>query len=158
VDERAAAYLKRVEALAPRLAELARPLAGLTDPDGQSGEQWDVLQVWGHVTEFVPYWFEQIEEVIDDYRGEPVPFGRVRTDPGRLAGIDSGATMPMETHLHWLEVHLDDLRGFLRALRPDSFACMGWHQKLGPLTMEVMIEDFLIGHLEEHATQLEALA
>ncbi|MDP3984965.1 MAG: DinB family protein [Acidimicrobiia bacterium] len=158
MDRRVVDYLARVDAIEPRLLSVARPYSGLTEADANSGDRWDALQAWGHITEFVPYWIEQIEEVVDDYRGEPVPFGRAKADPDRLAGIESGRSMDFDTHRHWLEVHLADLRGFLQALSGDSWAASGLHSRLGSMSLERMIEEFLVGHLEEHADQLETLS
>jgi hypothetical protein len=158
MERRAANFRTRVEAVGSRLGGLARPLDGLTEADPRTGERWEALQVWGHITEFVPYWIEQIEEVIEQWRGEPVPFGRTSADPGRLEGIESGKVIDLDTHRHWLEVQLADLDGFLTALTPDSFQCEGFHSRLGPMSLERMIEEFLVGHLEEHADQLAGLA
>ena len=158
MDAKVDSYLDRVDRVGARLVELARPLEGLTEPEEGSGERWEAAQVWGHINEFVPYWIEQIEDVIEGYQGEPVPFGRTKNDPLRLQGIESGKTMEPTTHLHWLELHLEDLRGFLRALDQNAFGAVGLHSRLGGLELEKMIEEFLVGHLEEHADQLEALA
>ena len=157
MDDRATHYLSRVDAVERRLVANARPLTGLSPVDAATGERWEASQVWGHITEFVPYWIEEIEEVIDQYQGEPVPYGRTTTDPDRIAGIESGKTMDFETHLHWLGVHLTDLRGFLSALPEGAWSVIGLHSRLGPMSLEQMIERMLVGHLEEHAGQLEAI-
>jgi len=158
VDQRVIEYLERVDAVGTRLLALAYPLPGLSTADPDSGERWEALQVWGHINEFVPYWIEQIGGVVDSYQGEPVLFGRTKADEGRLAGIESGRTMDLDVHRHWLEVHLSDLRTFLSALGEGAFGSQGLHARLGPLTMEQMIEDYLVGHLEEHAEQLENIS
>jgi len=127
-------YLQRVAAVELRLGALGRPLVGLTAPDGRDGERWEAAQVWGHITEFVPYWIEQIEEVLDDPgRG---PLGRTRSDPDRLAGIESGRTMPFEVHLHWLAQHLAELRGFLGALTDEDWEKEGVHPTLGGMSLD----------------------
>lgn len=158
MDERSSRYLARVDAVEQRLSSLAGPVAGLSPEDASTGERWEAGQVWGHITEFVPYWVEQLEEVVDDYRGEPVPFGRISTDPDRLAAIELGKRMDFTTHLSWLGVHLADLRGFLTALGESAWSAKGLHSRLGAMNLEQMIERFLLGHLEEHADQLEGMS
>jgi hypothetical protein len=158
MDDRKSQYLARVDAVEQRLTAQARPLAGLSAEDATTGERWEAGQVWGHITEFVPYWIEEIEEVVDQYRGEPVPFGRITTDPDRLAGIEAGPAMDFDTHLHWLGVHLTDLRGFLAALPDDAWSVVGLHSRSGAMSLDQMIERMLVGHLEEHADQLEGMA
>jgi hypothetical protein len=151
-------WFARIDAVEARLAGLAAPTEGLTGPDPTTGEQWEATQVWGHITEFIPFWVEQAGDVIDAYRGEPVPFGRTRSDPTRLAGIEQGRHVAIDTM--WQEVQADiaDLRLFLAAL-PEGWAdSVGLHSTLGPLPTQTILENFLIGHLEEHAEQLEGLA
>lgn len=152
------AWLTRLDSVEARLRALATPTEGLTDPDPATGEQWEAAQIWGHVTEFIPFWVEQAGAVIDAYRGEPVPFGRTRTDPTRLAGIEQGMHVAIDTMWQEVQADLGDLRLFLAAL-PEGWAdSAGLHSTLGPLPMERIINTFLIDHLEEHAEQLEGLA
>lgn len=82
----------RLDAVEHRLDEHAREPApdGLTEPDEGGTERWEAGQVWAHIAEVVPYWHEQIETVIGEYDGTPVPFGRTKTDPGRIAAIEMG--------------------------------------------------------------------
>ena len=151
-------WLARIDAVEARLRALATPTDGLTGPDPTTGEQWEGAQVWGHITEFIPFWVEQAGDVIDAFQGQPVPFGRTRSDPTRLAGIEQGRHVGI--HTMWEEVQADiaDLRLFLAAL-PDGWAdSLGLHSTLGPLPTERIINNFLIDHLEEHAAQLEGLA
>jgi hypothetical protein len=151
-------WLSRLDAVEARLRALATPTEGLTGPDPATGEQWEAAQVWGHVTEFIPFWIEQAGDVIDAFRGEPVPFGRTRTDPTRLAGIEQGRQVAIETMWQEVQADLADLRRFLAALPEGWGESAGLHSSLGPLPMERIIETFLIDHLEEHAEQLEGLA
>src|SRR5262245_25552267 len=62
----------------------------LTDPDEGDTERWEAGQVWGHMAEFVAYWQSQLEKVVDNYSGTPVPFGRLKDDVGRKEGIEEG--------------------------------------------------------------------
>ena len=151
-------WFARIDAVEARLRTLATPTEGLTGPDPTTGEQWEAGQVWGHITEFIPFWVEQAGDVIDAFRGEPVPFGRIRSDPTRLAGIEQGRHVAIATM--WQEVQADiaDLRLFLAAL-PEGWAdSVGLHSTLGALSMERIINNFLVSHMEEHAEQLEGLA
>ena len=152
------AWLTRIDAVEARLRALATPTAGLTDADPATGEQWEAGQVWGHITEFIQFWVEQAGDVIDAYQGDPVSFGRIRSDPTRLAGIEQGRHVPIATMWQEVQADLGDLRAFLRALPEGWSASVGLHSTLGPIPTERIVEDFLVGHLEEHAAQLEGLA
>ena len=61
-------WLSRLDAVEARLRALATPTEGLTGPDPATGEQWEAAQVWGHVTEFIPFWIEQAGDVIDAFQ------------------------------------------------------------------------------------------
>src|SRR5512132_4023768 len=91
--ETVATSLTRLGAVERRLAEhAARPLpTGLTDPDPGASERWEAGQVWAHLAEFPGYWHDQVRKVAGAQASgsaEPLPFGRTKTDPGRLAGIE----------------------------------------------------------------------
>ena len=155
----------RIDAVESRLGEVAAPTAdsapaegALTNPDPKTGEQWEEGQVWGHLAEFIQFWIEQAGDVIDAYRGEPIPFGRTRADPTRLAGIEQGRHVTIESLWQEVRADLTDLRGFLGALPEGWESSVGLHTTLGPIPTERVVEEFLISHLEEHAAQLESLA
>jgi hypothetical protein len=82
-------FLARVDEVEGGLRRAAAAGApqGLTAPDEPSGEQWEAGQVWAHLAEFVPYWIGEARSVLTAESDQPVPFGRVKTDPGRIAAI-----------------------------------------------------------------------
>lgn len=150
-------YSKRVVAVGERLRQLAKDRPGLTTPDAKTGEQWNVGQTWGHISEFVPFWIEQIGDVIEDYRGEPIPFGRVPGETARGEAIAEGPQIPMERHLHWLDTHLTQLEEFVRSIPEEGWKAQGLFRNTTPMSLPEMLDQFLVGHLEEHADQLEAV-
>ena len=58
-----------------------RRITGSPSPIPAATERWDAGQVWAHLAEIGGYWLAELEAVIDA-GGEPVPFGRVKTDAG----------------------------------------------------------------------------
>jgi hypothetical protein len=150
-------WLSRIDDVEARLARVATPIEGLTTADPDTGEQWEAGQVWGHLAEFIQFWIEQAGDVIDEYAGDPVAYGRLRTDPTRLAAVEQGRHASLD--LLWEEVRSDlaDLRAFLHALPADWSEAVGLHPKHGEHTAEQIIEEHLVSHLEEHAAQLESL-
>ncbi len=87
------ALVARMQAAEDRLARHAaaeRP--GLTRADEATGEQWEAGQVFAHLAEFPTFWVGQIRALLAARTAgepEPIPFGRMKTDPGRLAAIES---------------------------------------------------------------------
>jgi len=153
--------LQRLDAVEERLATRAslRVTPGvLTGADPSTGEQWDAGQVWAHLAEFIPYWIEQARLVAAAGADEPVEFGRTRTDPGRVGAIERDRHQPLT--VLWSETHADIewLRRLLESVDEGSFAARGLHPTLGIMSLERIVDEFLVGHLEEHADQLDALA
>jgi hypothetical protein len=156
------AYLARLDSVEARLSAAALRDAApdeITGADPDSGERWDRGQVWAHLSEFIPYWIVQAGPVlIGQASGEPVPFGRTKRDPERIGAIERNRRE--EVSVLWADTSADiaRLRGFLGNVKPDQWNLRGLHPTLGPMTVDQLVEDFLIGHLEEHADQLEAMA
>ena len=158
-DEPAAGFLTRVDELEQRLRREAAspPAPGLTDPDPPTGERWDHGQIWAHLGEFVPYWTEQAGLVADPSHPEPVPFGRVKSDPVRVAAIERDRGRPAEELMARLSGHLVELRAFIAGLPAESWGRKGLHSTLGEMDMPGILQEFLVGHLESHAAQLDGL-
>lgn len=154
--------LARLDALGPALRRAGATGAAdgaLTEPDPGGEERWDVGQVWAHLAEFVPYWIDEARKVADPAAPEPVSFGRVKTDAGRIAAIAQRRAEPLGVLAGKLADDVEELRMFLGELdaQPGAWSRRGRHSKLGEMTITAIVEEFLVGHLEEHARQLEGL-
>ena len=89
--------------------------------------------------------------------GEPVPFGRTKSDPQRIGVIERDRHEPVADALGDGAGGIAELEGFLGRVNADQWGIRGLHPKLGPMTIDQFVEMFLVGHLEEHAEQLEAM-
>ena len=87
-----AAALARLEAHAEQV-----PPSGTTDADEATGERWEAGQVWAHLTEFGSFWLPQLRSIVDAASDEPVPFGRTKQDPHRIAMIEERRTHDVAT-------------------------------------------------------------
>jgi len=155
-----------VDALIARLADAERRLAehasdppppGLTAPDPGSGEQWEAGQVWAHLAEFPAYWLAQAQRVIALPTYEPVPFGRVRTDAGRLEAIERERHTEPSALLERVRGSLAEVTDAIRSFPPEAWTRRGAHPTLGDMTVQRIVEQFIVEHLEEHADQLDLL-
>jgi hypothetical protein len=153
-------FLGRLDIIEERLERRATdPLPrGLTDPDEGSDERWEAGHVWGHMAEFVGYWQGQIESVLAEYDGEPVPFGRIKRDPGRIAAIEVGRREPVELLIERTHRSITELRRYLGTLGPAEWNAVGRHQTRGDMDIEAIVDHFIVSHLEEHLDQLDRLA
>ncbi|HEX2193777.1 MAG TPA: threonine/serine dehydratase [Candidatus Limnocylindria bacterium] len=168
-DERAT-FLRRLERVERRLSEHAQqPVPSrLTDPDPGGEERWEAGQVWAHLAEFPAYWLEQVRHVVGgahagDGRGgaeaehEPVPFGRTKTDPGRLAAIERERHTDPAELLRRVSVELRNVRSTMERLPADAWQRAGRHPTLGEMSVAQIVGRFIVAHLEEHADQLDGL-
>lgn len=162
MSDTAASFIRRVDAVATRLREhvdRVYAVAALTSPDPPTGERWEAGQVWAHLAEFIPFWLREAGLLIA-HRGEaqPVPFGRTKTDPGRLAAIERDRRAGRRQLGQRTLADVADLRRFLSGLDDDSWLARGVHPTLGAMDLQAVVEEFLVGHLEQHADQLDELA
>jgi hypothetical protein len=150
----------RLQYVAVRLEEHAgaTPAAGLTEPDQPSGERWEWGQVWAHLGEFIPFWSEQIGLVVAGDGSEPVPFGRTKTDPERIAAIERDRDRPISELWARMRSQLADLWNLIEHMPAQDWAKRGLHATLGVMEMPRIFNEFLVGHLEQHAAQLDDLA
>ncbi len=160
VPEPAESFVLRIDQVRERLARLAflPSPEGLTDPDVQSGERWTWGQVWGHLAEFPGYWIEQFERVVEAPSDRPASFGRTQEDPARVGAIEGGRITPITELWERLTDQLDRAKAFVTGLSEEDWRARGEHVRRGVMDVPHMVEQFVVGHLEEHADQLEHLA
>jgi threonine dehydratase len=157
-----AQYLDRLGRVERRLVEhAARPLpSGLTDPDPGATERWEAGQVWAHLAEFPGYWLEQFRGVLDAHSAgaaEPFPFGRTHTDAGRLAAIERERRTDPAELLRRVIAQIGDVSTTLTSLPAGAWEARGLHPTRGEMVLPAMVDRFILGHLEEHADQLDGL-
>jgi hypothetical protein len=152
--------LARLRAVGDRLRRHARTPApsGLTAPDAPSGERWDWGQVWAHLAEFIPYWLGQVRMALAADESAPTPFGRVKSDPDRVAAIERDRHRSVAELMDRLEGQLRDLGRSIESLSPKEWTRQVAHSTLGVMDMYSVFDEFLVGHLEQHAAQLDELA
>jgi hypothetical protein len=156
-----------VDGLLARLAEVerrlvehaARPLpSGLADPDPGAEERWEAGQIWAHLAEFPAYWLAQARRVIAEPTNPPVPFGRVKTDAGRIAAIERDRHTDPQALLARVRADLAEVGDAARSWDAATWRRVGTHPKRGEMTIAGIVETFIVDHLEEHADQLDGLA
>jgi hypothetical protein len=149
----------RLDAVAQRLAEHAQaaPPTGLTAPDEGGVEQWEAGQVWAHIAEFVPYWQQQLQAVVAAYGGAPVPFGRTKTDPGRIAAIEIGRNESFIEQMARTYQAIQALKQYTSQLTPAQWSSVGMHPTRGEMPAPQIVDRFIVNHHEEHADQLDSL-
>jgi hypothetical protein len=151
--------VERLAAVETRLkAHAAGPAPeSLTEPDPGDTERWEAAQVWGHMAEFMPYWLDQLDKVVSQFGGQPVPFGRTKADAARLEGIAKGLGLPIGEQMASVGQAIQMARNYLAGLTPAQWEAMGLHARRGEMGVSDIVRTFMVDHLEEHANQLDAL-
>ncbi|MGO8686739.1 MAG: hypothetical protein ACLQT7_06060 [Candidatus Dormibacteria bacterium] len=153
-----AEFQRRLAAVGARLRILSQGhLEGTTEADPATGGRWEAGEVWAHLAEFLPYWISQAERVLAEDSTEPVAFGRTRANPDRLAAIERDRHRGITALWHDIREDLNDLRAFLGEISERGWRAKGLHPTQGVMPISQIVEQMLIGHLEEHAAQLERM-
>lgn len=137
-------------------AAAGRP-PGLTAPDQPSGEQWDAGQVWAHLAEFGSYWLPELRRIVDAESTEPVPFGRTKADPHRIAEIERTRHLGVDAQVAVVRADIARYAHALASMSAEDWTRTGHHSTLGVMDLWDFLRHFVIGHYHEHADQLDDL-
>jgi hypothetical protein len=149
------ATTETLEQLRPALeAGAPWPLAVRFDHDPEAS--WGPNEVLAHTAEMLPYWLGEVERILAG-PPEPVPFGRIGTDPVRIALIERDRTLPVGVLLDRVDAVADQWIARLATLTPLQRSKVGLHPRLGEMTVDSIVERQVVGHLAEHVRQLETI-
>ena len=130
------------------------PLAETFDDSDEA--RWGPGEVLSHLAEMVPYWLGEIERVLAG-NAEPVPFGRIATNPVRIALVERDRSVPPRELYDRIDGDLQRFDRRWRTLSPADLARRGLHPSRGELTVAEMPDRFIVGHLADHVRQLEEI-
>ena len=102
------------------------------------------------------FWPAEIDKILAG-GPEPVPFGRVSTDPGRIGRIGRDRELPTAELFDQIRAEARRVVAKIGSLSATDAARQGLHPRLGEMTVGHIVERFLVGHLEEHVEQLRGI-
>ena len=143
-------------AMAPRVAGGEPwPLAVAfgTEPEAS----WGPRELLAHVAEMLPFWLGELERIVDGPPPGPAPFGRVAEDPSRIGLIERDRTLPVRVLFARVDAGLTEWSDRLATLTTQERAKVGLHPRLGEVTVDAMLDRFILGHAEGHIEQLEEI-
>jgi uncharacterized damage-inducible protein DinB len=118
----------------------------------QAGE-WPIMSTLAHLAELLPYWAHQAEGIA---RNPGQPFGRTHEDPDRVGAVEQHGHDSLDAMVPRLRASLDECVAALRALPEEAWSAAGQHPTRGSMTVEQLVDAFLVRHAEEHASQTQA--
>jgi hypothetical protein len=152
---RVLAARRRLDQLRPAVeAGMPWPLASQFDHAPEAS--WGPNELLAHVAEMLSYWLVEVERILGG-TGQPVPFGRVGTDTDRVASIGRDRALPIAELYARIDDGLARWTSRLETLTPAQLENVGLHPARGEMTVAAVVGRMLLGHLDEHIVQLEAI-
>lgn len=143
--------------------EALRPAVEAGDPwplsaayGSEPESDWGPKEVLAHTAEMLGYWPVQIDRILGG-GPEPVPFGRVSTDPERIERIGRDRELPTAELFARVATEAGRFAARIRSLSAADAARLGLHPRLGEMTVGGIVDRFLVGHLEDHVEQLRTI-
>lgn len=149
------AQAKRLERVYEEVAKLLREpgvASSLRTPPG--GKEWSAMQTLGHMAEMIPYWLNHCRTLIAA-TGAPPTFGRTAGSPERLAGVAHGASAGSDALLRQLHEEVRAAASVIRQLSAAERGKRGISGERGEMTVDQVIESFIVDHAEEHLAQVQ---
>jgi uncharacterized damage-inducible protein DinB len=145
--------IQRLEASVQRLLQdVERLPADVLYREPRAGE-WSVMSTLAHVAEILPYWAHQAEKIA---REPGAPFGRTHEDADRIAAVERHSRDALDATVARIRARLDESIKALRALPAEAWATAGQHPSRGSMSIDEIIDRFLVNHVQEHAAQVNA--
>ncbi len=145
-------HIKRLEASVHSLIETVQGLPEELLYRAPNPGEWPVMSTLAHVVELMPYWSRQARAVAARERnGEP--FGRTHDDPDRIGAVEQHGRDSLASALERIRGALGETVRTLRDIPAEGWSRTGRHANRGEMSVEAMIDQFLVSHVEEHLGQ-----
>lgn len=119
--------------------------------------EWGPTEVLAHVSEMLQFWLGEIERILDG-GPEPVPFGRTVDDRVRVLTIERDRTLPPRELLDRISATAERYARRFEGLDPADLERRGLHPTAGEISIDAILERYVVSHAEGHVLQLrEAL-
>lgn len=148
------------EAMIAEIQQLAEAYARFIEGQSEAAfhfrpgaEEWTAAELTGHVAEF-PVTFSAQALRLSTSPG--VQLGRSLDDPGRLAAVARLAGAGPAAAAGEVRQGARQAVETLRQITPDGWQAQGQHPRLGAVTVEQVVEQFIVNHLREHIGQARA--
>jgi hypothetical protein len=150
------AQARRLESVLAEIeAVVSRPEVAARLRAAPGEEEWNVLEVLGHVNEMIPFWLGHCRTLVQA-QGEPPAFGRTIDSPERLEAVARAAHSNLDDLMTALRREVHAGAAMLRGLTDADRAKEGVHNRRGRITVTDAVEALVLAHGEEHVAQIKA--
>ena len=116
-------------------------------------EEWSAAEQTGHVAEFPVTFAEQARRLASDPN---VALGRTLDDAGRLGAVRRLADADPQQAAEAVRAGVRQAAEILRRIPADRWSAKGRHGRDGELTVQDVVERFIVAHLRGHVEQVRA--
>jgi uncharacterized damage-inducible protein DinB len=134
------------------LAEIENLPADVLYREPSHGE-WAVMSTLAHLAELMPYWAKQAASIA---ASPGKSFGRTHDDPARLGAIEQHGHDSLDTMVPRIRTAMLECEATLRQIPEGAWSSTGQHPRRGAMSAEQVVDDFIVSHAEEHASQIAA--
>jgi hypothetical protein len=134
------------------------PLAELFGTEAEAS--WGPPELLAHLDEMLPFWLGEVERIIDaDPADGPFPFGRVGgpDDVLRIGIIGRDRRLPLHELLARLGTDSRRVAARMRQLTEAESERLGKRESGESISTAEIFERFVVGHIEGHVDQLNAI-
>jgi uncharacterized damage-inducible protein DinB len=115
--------------------------------------EWPVMSILAHLAELLPYWANEAANLARTRSGR---FGRSLDDPRRVGAIEQHGHDSLEAILPSIRQALQECIAALKSIPEQGWGVKGSHPARGEMSVEQIVNAFVVNHAEEHAAQIQA--
>lgn len=147
--------ISRIQTAVQHLTDTAQTLPSNVLYAEPEPNEWPVMSILAHVVELMPYWAKQALEV-SRRSADSQPFGRTHDDPDRIGAVQQHGRDSLDSMLPRVQTACAEAVDLLRQIPQDRWTRTARHANRGDMSVEQIVDQFLVNHVEEHLTQARA--
>ena len=117
-------------------------------------EEWSIVQIVSHITEAIPYWLNEINQLLEKPRKK---WGRGIQDEARLAAVSNTGILDLSVLLQELESAKSEVENVLGSLTAEQLAAEApsRNPRFGTKPLFFIINHLLVEHVIKHEGQIQ---
>ncbi|MDF2682219.1 MAG: hypothetical protein K0R47_3409 [Brevibacillus sp.] len=149
-------YQEQIDSKLDEMIALASDLSPDTVHWKPSEDAWSVQEVLSHVEEAIPYWLEEIQNVVN---GSSTEWGRTMQDSKRLAAVTRAKDLSTSVLLEKVAQIKGSAQQLLQSITADDLQieAPSKNPKFGTKPLTFIMDHFVVEHMETHNKQIQRI-